>query len=58
MVELEAIFHRVIKESFPEEVIFDLTPEDKKETDMCRLFQALGTLCIVPYKGLKEEVAE
>lgn len=35
MVKIEAIFHRIIKEGFPEN-------EDEKETDMGRLFQALG----------------
>ena len=37
-----ASLRRVIREGFPKEVTFDLRPEDEKETDMYRLFQATG----------------
>ena len=43
MVGPGAGLHRVIREGFPEEVTFDLRPDDKKERAMCGLFQAPGT---------------
>lgn len=49
MVGPGAILHRVTRKGFLEEVIFDLTPEDEKETRHVQIVPGSGKIFALRY---------